>query len=307
MKKLKIFLGLGLLAMIFPSCVFSLFPIYTPETLVFLPELTGKWHNPIEDLDTYIEFLPYRAEKIRSENEDKLNDRSTYSTNQIEDSAAYVIAGQGWSIKSNNPIEIEQNGMIITDTLLIKNYYDSLFMGTARHLRADDEQNSSGTGFLAMMRDLGKMMNQFAKGLQGLEDQAKGVDRSPDQFAYLMRDVDEGEVITYKAFLVRIGTNYFLDIYPTSEDADNGLMVNLFPVHTFMKVGLEGNRLNITPFDLEKLNELFKSNLIRLRHEYVDGNVLITAQPEEIQKFIMRYANDESVFEETDTFTKLIQ
>jgi hypothetical protein len=74
-----------------------------------------------------------------------------------------------------------------------------------------------------------------------------------------------------------------------------------------MKLGLEGNQMNITPFDLEKLNELFKSNLIRLRHEYVDGNVLITAQPEEIQAFIKRYSNDESVFEDTDTFTRFIQ
>ena len=64
-------------------------------------------------------------------------------------------------------------------------------------------------------------------------------------------------------------------------------------------------KLVLTPFDLEKLNRLFESNLIRLRHENVDGSVLITAQPREIQKFLERYSEDETVFEDADIYERI--
>ena len=57
-------------------------------------------------------------------------------------------------------------------------------------------------------------------------------------------------------------------------------------------------------FDLEKLNDLFESNLIRLRHENVDGTILITAQPKELQKFFDTYADDESVFDTRETYSR---
>ena len=83
-----------------------------------------------------------------------------------------------------------------------------------------------------------------------------------------------------------------------------GLGSNMIPVHTFAKLKFSGMQLYLTSFDLEKLNKLFESNLIRLRHENVDGTILITAQPKEIQKFIDKYSEDESVFEDTETYQK---
>ncbi|MCR9081468.1 MAG: hypothetical protein NXH89_03550, partial [Cyclobacteriaceae bacterium] len=71
------------------------------------------------------------------------------------------------------------------------------------------------------------------------------------------------------------------------------------------KLRLTGQKLVLTPFDLEKLNRLFESNLIRLRHENVDGTVLITAQPKEIQKFLERYSEDETVFEDADIYERI--
>jgi len=80
---------------------------------------------------------------------------------------------------------------------------------------------------------------------------------------------------------------------------------NFMPVHTFIKLKFTNNQLDLTAFNLEKLNKLFESNLIRLRHENVDGTVLITAQPDEIQKFIDQYSDDETVFEETEHYKRI--
>jgi hypothetical protein len=74
-----------------------------------------------------------------------------------------------------------------------------------------------------------------------------------------------------------------------------------------MKVKLNGNKLDLIQFDLDKLNKLFKSNLIRLRNENVDGTILITAQPKELQKFLDKYSDDESVFEDAESYTRILQ
>jgi len=42
-SKLKVLSVFGLLIIGMSSCVYSLFPIYTEDTLVYLPELEGKW------------------------------------------------------------------------------------------------------------------------------------------------------------------------------------------------------------------------------------------------------------------------
>ena len=58
-------------------------------------------------------------------------------------------------------------------------------------------------------------------------------------------------------------------------------------------------------FDLDKLKDLFDSNRIRLRHEKVNGAIMITAQPEEIQKFLISYSKDETVFEKPDYYVRV--
>ncbi len=60
MKKLKVFLVLGVLMFGMSSCVYSLFPIYTEDTLVFLPELVGKWQTEAND---YVIFEPMTDNK----------------------------------------------------------------------------------------------------------------------------------------------------------------------------------------------------------------------------------------------------
>ena len=107
--------------------------------------------------------------------------------------------------------------------------------------------------------------------------------------------------------LAQIGDDIFMDLYATDDSfSDSAFGSNVwFPVHTFMKLELDNDQLTITQFDLEKMNKLFDSNLIRMKHENIDGTVLITAKPEEIQKFLKKYSRDESVFDEVETYSRI--
>ena len=154
------------------------------------------------------------------------------------------------------------------------------------------------------------LMSQFTELLEQktskLEKLASENLKAKSDTYYVMKFYEDDEMIaSFKAHLVKIGEDYFIDMLPKGGlDEDNGATENYFPVHTFLKFKLENDRLEIKMFDQGKLKDLFKSNLIRLRHEIVDDRVLITAQPKEIQKFLEKYAKDESVFEDITVYKK---
>lgn len=203
MKKVKSILAFGLLVVLLNSCVYSLFPIYTDDTLVYFPELLGRWE--LEGaFDEYIEF-------------NKLTEGKGFLDNSSEES-------------SEEELSLEKSYQIII-------------------MEGDDKQ-------------------------------------------------------VFVGHIAEIGDDFFLDLYPDERDYDVSLYSNMMPVHTFIKLRYIDNQLDLTAFDLEKLNKLFESNLIRLRHENVDGTILITAQPTEIQKFLDRYSDDESVFEDTEVYKR---
>lgn len=155
------------------------------------------------------------------------------------------------------------------------------------------------------MEKLSKGLGKLGEAVKKVEAEIKGKAYVSTDDTYKMEVVDGEERMVYQAHLAQIGEDYFLDVYPLAEYSNEVFTNNLFPVHSFFKVEVEAGQLKLTSFDLEKLNELFESNLIRLRHEYVDGNVLITAQPKEIQKFLDKYSDDETVFEEETVYARI--
>jgi len=324
-KKFKVLVAFSLLMICMSSCVYSLFPIYTDDTLVFLQELVGKWQSEY-DTDDYISF----------ESLSQVEDESI-TVNQEPSEYVDSMSGNGWSIKSGSPISVTIDGQKITDRDAIRAHYDTT-IGDGRKLSKFEESmkpllEKMEGALEPMVEDMEKgmkpildsaeknfepMVNGLNEGLKKLSEDLKKVEErwvekwegtvyTTQEESYKMVVMDDGKRLVYLAHVVSIGKDYFLDLYPLPEFSDTAFGQNLFPVHTFMKMDITDGKLNLTLFDLEKLNKLFESNLIRLRHEKVDGQVLITAQPKEIQKFLEKYADDESVYESVDTYSRVIE
>jgi len=68
-------------------------------------------------------------------------------------------------------------------------------------------------------------------------------------------------------------------------------------VHTFAKVNIENDSIAINWFDSDWFKENLESNKIRIKHEKNSANILLTAQPKELQKFVSKYSNDEDAFD----------
>ena len=278
-KKTKVFATLLLLCFFLSSCVYSLFPIYTDDTLVYLPEIVGKWKTG-EDPDDYILF-----ERMQEDERD---------IEEEEGAEVYTdsLSGNGWKVRFNDPA---------TDKDSVRTYFDSIISKISNSKGQNIERDSQmQKSTIHQLLDGTKK-----KGRQGISfDGSFQVVRGE---SYRMTVLNSDERLVYQAHLVQIGHDMFLDLYPLPEYSDAAFGENMFPVHTFMKLKLNGNKLDLTQFDLDKLNKLFKSNLIRLRHENVDGTILITAQPKELQKFLGKYSEDESVFEDPETYTRVAQ
>lgn len=208
------------ICLLLSSCVYSLFPIYTEDTVRYLPEIMGKWETD----EGYLILEP--ATKIES-----------------------------ITVTSDDPKE--------------------------------DTKEISSTEFIELNESL---QSQFKSYKMTIQDKMDSLDK-----------------FTFLAHLVEIGNDMFIDLYAWSgENRDDYRAANLFPVHTFMKFRYSNDELTLTHFKLSKLKDLFKSNLIRMRHEMVDGEVVITAQPKEIQKFLEKYSQDPDVLEKPSTYTRLI-
>lgn len=76
------------------------------------------------------------------------------------------------------------------------------------------------------------------------------------------------------------------------------------PVHTLARVHYNKDSILLYWYGDEWLNELFEQNRIRIKHETVESadydRQLLTADTDELQKFIKKYVNDAKTSEEVE-------
>jgi hypothetical protein len=116
---------------------------------------------------------------------------------------------------------------------------------------------------------------------------------------------NKGDSILYEAHFLKLGNDYYLDLYPQKDAIDDLMTRNYFPVHSFIKLNLEGQNMTVYMFDGKKMIDLFKQNRIRLNHELLDDCVIITARTEDIQKFIRKYSSNKEAFTDPMNFIQL--
>ena len=69
------------------------------------------------------------------------------------------------------------------------------------------------------------------------------------------------------------------------------------PVHAFLRLSLEGDSLGISYLDDSWLKENIENDKIRIKHELVDDDILLTASTKELQQLVVNCAEDKEAFE----------
>ncbi|HAH51710.1 MAG TPA: hypothetical protein DCL80_10785 [Balneola sp.] len=132
-------------------------------------------------------------------------------------------------------------------------------------------------------------------------DEGDGLSRDGKGYFVIFEDLnnDIPDSVLLEARVGRINNTYYMDITVSDIFRDvNFENFHLFPVHTFSKINIEGDNLNIELFKSDWISDLILENRVRIKHETIGENVLITASTEELNKFVEKYGEDEKAYED---------
>lgn len=134
----------------------------------------------------------------------------------------------------------------------------------------------------------------------------RGTEQIPNKFTYTLNIYDKSmpeNTAEFHLHIVKLGDKLFIDLFPEEWQKNNPILaIHLMGVHTFAKIDI-GNKLEINWFDTELLQKLFDENKIRIKHEDNGVYTLLTAKPEELQKFVIKYANEDKAFSDLMKYT----
>ena len=111
----------------------------------------------------------------------------------------------------------------------------------------------------------------------------------------------------YKVSLVRLGGNLFADAIFDNQSL-NGKNLHLpdgvVPLHLFYKVSLSGDTLQTAQLNHDWLVQQFDAKKISIAHESMgddsDSDILFTASPGELQRFMQQIADTPGAFNKPD-------
>lgn len=129
----------------------------------------------------------------------------------------------------------------------------------------------------------------------------KKVDKATYHLKLKAKDKDGFSKHVFEVNIVELKEQYFIDFYIEDYEPEDNIElfnIHLIPVHTFAKLDIKENMLHINWFNQEWLENLIKQNKIRIHHESNDDIILLTAKPGELQKFVTKYVNSDTAFDD---------
>lgn len=111
----------------------------------------------------------------------------------------------------------------------------------------------------------------------------------------------DGRTSTFSVHVVQIGDQHFLDFFLNESGCNNEIdlaSMHLIPVHSFAKLTVSENQLEINWFDPVWLEKLIKENKTKVEHQNNGEILLLTAKPKQLQKFVQKYAGSEEAFKD---------
>ena len=131
-------------------------------------------------------------------------------------------------------------------------------------------------------------------------------EKDKDDNFYHFTICEDGISSTFDVHLVKIGEYTYFDFYPDRSNIGKGGITDfyLMPTHSISKVNISENSLSMESINVEWLEDLFKQRKIRIKHEKVEEEIILTASSKDLQKFILKYADEEKAFEAADVYQR---
>jgi hypothetical protein len=127
----------------------------------------------------------------------------------------------------------------------------------------------------------------------------------PEKVYELVFSDDEGGKGVFVTHLVKLENGLFLDVFPkqfpceVDDPNKTDWHYNAFffvPAHTFIKIDAIEPRLIMRLTDDEEMAKLLKEDPSVVKHESLADGFVLTAPTEQLQRFVLKYADDSRVF-----------
>jgi hypothetical protein len=122
----------------------------------------------------------------------------------------------------------------------------------------------------------------------------------------------------FEVHLVKLDNQFFIDIFPKESPWGNTPEEDMskikwywnaffmMPVHTFAKIQIFDSELKIQLSDDDNLKKILKTDPNAVKYELIDKTPVLTASSKELQSFVLKYADDNSLFSDEKTLTRKI-
>jgi hypothetical protein len=119
----------------------------------------------------------------------------------------------------------------------------------------------------------------------------------------------DGEDTLETAFVMHmlvLGGQHYLNYYPVDYELEHDFLAwHMVEANNFSKVWITEDSLSLGFFDPSYLEQLIDENRIKISHIRHDNGILLTAHTRELQKFILKYGDEEDAILEPDVFKRI--
>lgn len=123
------------------------------------------------------------------------------------------------------------------------------------------------------------------------------------KYRLTMYSVEGKDTIILTGILERIGKADFLDVSLSKVTNDDYVI----PIHYFVKIWKNNDTLCCANLESDYLENMASRNNLNVPYLEYGNEILLTAQPKELQQFLLRIAGDEKAFDEGIKFIRIHQ
>ncbi len=128
------------------------------------------------------------------------------------------------------------------------------------------------------------------------------------RYRLTVKEVSEGDTAKaeFLMHLLVLDGRMYANFYPQEFELQHEfLRWHMVEVNNFARISISNDQFSLQYFDPDYVRDLIERNRIRISHVWLNNMLLLTAPTEELQKFVIKYANEEDALVTPDVFNRI--
>jgi hypothetical protein len=126
------------------------------------------------------------------------------------------------------------------------------------------------------------------------------IQKSGDKGYTIIVREKNGDSSSFKMELGRLGGYWFMDSQSAAKYDD----YHVLPTHMIWRLWLANDTMRIASLEGDWLKQMIDARQLDIQHAVQNGDIVLTASTEELQKFVLQYADNASAFPKPDLLVR---